>query len=263
MDRLQPRVEHGRQIIMDDVLEVEPQEHLIDQVFAPVDRDNQMERIGGGFETEVYLTEHGRYLVKLKSELGGDLHAALEHACKMRERAEQFVACLGPEHSIPSYYILSRDSAGKVQVLVIQPFIQSARPLYKVDYTALSADERREVADQLCEIIRRQLVLYRETGYMPDLYGLSSTSRADRLRMRTPHMLPWHVWSFLVRRNLLCSSNLLLTDGPRHQIVLVDYDLVPWHPLLRRIYFAVRRLLCWRDYLLITGMEHGDPTATS
>jgi hypothetical protein len=181
----------------------------------------------------------------------------------MRAIAEQFVHCLGPEHSIPSHYVLSRDSAGKVQVLVIQPFVQSARPLYKVDYTALSADERREIADQLREIIRRELVLYRETGYMPDLYGLSSTSRAQRLRMSAPHMLPWHIWSFLIGRNLLCSCNLLLHDGPGHQIVLVDYDLVRWHPVLRRIYFAVRRLLCWRDYMLITRMEHGDPAAAS
>ena len=250
-------------MIMHAVSEVEPQEHLIDQVFAPVDRDNQMERVGGGFETEVYLTEQGRYLVKLKGELGGDLLTALRHACRMREIAEQFVAYLGPEYSIPSYYVLSRDSAGKVQVLVIQPFVRSARPLDKVDYAALSAHERREIAGRLREIIRRQLVLYRETGYMPDLYGLRSTGRLDRLRMSAPHLLPWHLWSFLVRRNLLCSCNLLLADGPERQIVLVDYDLVRWHPLLRRIYFAVRRLLCWRDYMLIDRMERGDPTATS
>ncbi len=247
---------------MHDVTAAEVRERALDQVFAPVDRDKQMERIGGGFETEVYLGENGRYLVKLKSELGADVPTALRHARRMREVAEQFAACLGPEHSIPSYYLLSRDSAGKVQVLVIQPFIRHGRPLYKVAYPDLSADERREVSDQLREIVQRELALYREVGYMPDLYGLSSASRSQRLSMSAPHMLPWHLWSFLIGRNLLCSCNLLLTDGPARRVVLIDYDLVRWHPLLRRMYFAVRCLLCWRDNVLIDRMERGDPAAT-
>ena len=239
-------------------LDVKRAEPHTDSVFAPLDRDNNLERIGGGFETEVYCTDDHRYVVKLKSDLGGDLSAALACARRLRATAEEFAGCLGPQHSIPSHYVLARDSAGRVQALVVQPFIRHARPLYKVDYRALSDDERTRVAAQLTEIVWSALAFYHETGYMPDLYGIASTSNEERLRLRSPHMLPWHLWSFLAERNLLRSHNLLLTNPPECRIVLVDYDLVPWPWLVRLVYFAVRWLLCWRDHLLIIRMRRGN-----
>src|SRR5262245_20606242 len=99
------------------------QQLYADTVFAPIDRDLHMERIVGGNETEVYRRNDLRDVVKLKSDLGGDIAAALESALAMRAAAEEFAACLGPDYSIPSMYVIARDSAGQVQVLVLQPFL--------------------------------------------------------------------------------------------------------------------------------------------
>jgi hypothetical protein len=248
---------------METKLDIAPIEHVVDEVFAPVDRDNRMERVGGGFETEVYCTEDRCLLVKLKSELGGSKQTALALAKGMRMIAEEFAACLGPEHTIPSQYVLSRDSGGNVQVLVVQPFLAHARPLAKVDFEALSGRARELIGHQLRDIINRQIQLYRKSGYMPDLYGLSSTSREQRLSLADPKKLPGHVWNFFVQRNLLNSYNLLLTDTSERRIVLVDYDLVRWPPLARSIYFALRRLLFWRDRWLIWRMERRKPQRES
>lgn len=214
-----------------------------------------MERIGGGFETEVYCTEDRRYLVKLKSERGGDLATTIRQARTMRMVAEEIASCMGPEHSIPSYYFLSRDNAGKVQVLVVQPFLRHARPLMHVDYAGLSLRERERVGAQLRDILRRARTFYRKSGWMPDLYGLHSNSSAERKLLAAPYLLMWHLWGFLVGRNLLCSVNLLLTEAPESRVVLVDYDRVPWSPPVQRLYFGVRWLLSWRDGALLWRME--------
>lgn len=232
-----------------------PGVHYTDAVFAPVDRDHQLERFAGGNETEVYRTDDRRFVVKLKNELGGSRDEALDHARVMRAAAEQFVTCLGPEQSIPSYYVVSRDVHGNVQVLVVQPFIADAHPLYHVDYAALSAEQRRCVARNLRQIIRRTLAFYRSSGRMPDLYGRSSTSAAERRRTNEALQLPRRLWSFLVQRSLLRSHNLLLTDSPDCRVVLVDYDIVRRGRLYRQVYYAVRWLLFWRDLLLIWRME--------
>lgn len=228
-----------------------------DEVFAPLDRDLELERIGGGNETEVYRTDDSRYVVKLKGDLGGAAEEALEHARSMRAAAEQFADCLGHDHSIPSYYVVARDSAGRVQVLALQPFLAGARPLFDVRYRALSDDERASVAAQLREIIRRSLSFYRQTGSMPDLYGRTSASATERARLNTLTMLPWRLWSFMVERNLLRSHNLMLTAAPDRRVVLVDYDFVRRGRLYRMIYFAVRWMLFWRDHLLIMLMRRG------
>ncbi len=228
-----------------------------DQLFAPVDLDHQLERIAGGNETEVYRTDDGRYVVKVKHDLGGTPAEALAGARTMRAAAELFAACLGPEHSVPSYYIIARDANGQAQVLVIQPFVDRAQPLYTVDYEALDPDQRAQVASRLREIIRRSLTFFRATGSMPDLYGRTSTSAAERARLNAPRMLPWRLWSFLVKRNLLRSHNLLLTDAPDCRVVLIDYDFVRRGWLYRAVYYAVRWLLFWRDHALIQLMRRG------
>ena len=230
-----------------------------DQVFAPLDRDLALERIAGGNETEVYRTDDQRYVIKLKSDRGGSADIALAHALADRAAAESFIACLGPAHTIISYYVIARDSSGRAQVLVIQPYLAGAQQLFDIDYRALSRDERVQLASQLREIIRRSLSFYRATASMPDLYGRTSVSTAERARLNKPWMLPWRLWSFLVERNLLRAHNLLLTPAPERRIVLVDYDIVRRGWLYRLIYFAVRWMLFWRDHALITLMrQSGD-----
>ncbi|HWQ12548.1 MAG TPA: hypothetical protein VNL77_07110 [Roseiflexaceae bacterium] len=229
-----------------------------DEVFAPVDRDHALERIAGGNESEVYRTDDARYVVKLKHDLGGELAEAVAWARRMRAAAERYARCLGPRHTIPSFYVVTRDSAGRAQVLVIQPFVDGGRPLSQVDYAALGDAERAAVAAELEDIIRRALAFYGETGSMPDLYGRTSASSAERARLNAPYMLPWRLWSFIVRRNLLRSHNLMLT-GDARRVVLIDYDLVRKGRLYRLVYYTVRRALFWRDRALLWWMRRGGP----
>ncbi len=237
--------------------EIQPPVQYTDAVFAPLDRDHQLTRIGGGNETEVYCSDDRRYVIKLKSELGGDLRAALLHARNMRRAADEFVECLGPEHTIPNQYVIARDEDGNVQVLVVQPFIENAHALHHVNYAALSDAERDQVATQLDEIVRRSLSFYYRTGRMPDLYGRSSTTAGERRRLNRPLMLPYRLWSFLVQRNLLRAHNLLLTEALHRRILLVDYDLVRRGWIYRRVYYTVRSLLFWRDRVLIAAILRG------
>jgi hypothetical protein len=228
-----------------------------DPVFAPLDADHHLERIAGGNETEVYRSDDGRFVVKLKCDSGGAAAQALAEARAMRAAAEEYAACLGPEHSIPSYYVVSADDSGRAQVLVVQPHLAGATPLFDIDYTALSPASRSAIAHELRDIVRRSLTFYRLSGSMPDLYGRNSGSRAERRRLNGPLMLPRRLWSFLVRRNLLRSRNLMLTAQPPHHIVLVDYDTVRRGLLYRAVYFAVRWMLFWRDHALIVAMRQG------
>lgn len=229
----------------------------VDRAFAPLDRDGDLERIGGGNETEVFRTDDGRHVVKLKHEADQSLAGALACARLLRAATAEVVAWLGPRHTIPSYYYIARDSEGLTQVVVVQPHVARARPLSTVDYAALSAAERAAVAAQLRDLLRRSRAMFRATGRMPDLYGRSAASKAERRRRNSPLFLPWRLWHFLVRRNLLRSHNLLLTAGPDRRVVLVDYDPVRRSPIYRSVYYGVRRLLFWRDRRLIGRMERG------
>lgn len=226
-----------------------------DEVFAPLDRDNNLERIAGGNETEVYRTDDQRFVVKLKSDLGGTVGEALDCAREMRAAAEQFTLCLGPRYTIPNLYVVALDSADKAQVLVIQPFLKDALALHDVDYERLTAEERTHLAVALRDIIRRSLRFYRASGTMPDLYGRTSASKADRKRRKTLWTLPERLWSFLIKRNLLRAHNLMLTLGDEPQVVLIDYDFVRRSRLYRLVYFTVRWFLFWRDHVLIVVMR--------
>jgi hypothetical protein len=231
----------------------------VDEVFAPLDRDHDLERIGGGNETEVYRTDDGRFVVKLKGDTAGPRAAALARARAMRAVADELVAWLGPAHTIPSLHIVARDRLGRVEVVVIQPYVGDGCPLYDVDWAALDPDERDRVADQLVALVRRSRELYRHTGHLPDLYGRTSASAEERRRLNRPGRLPWRLWSFLVARNLLRSHNLMLTNGPERRVVLIDYDRVRRRWLYRSTYYAARRLLFWRDLALIALMRRGFP----
>ena len=230
---------------------------VADALFAPIDTDLHLERIAGGNETEVYRTDNQRYVVKVKSELPVAAANVLTEVASLRTAATAFTQAVGVEHSIPSHYVISRNSEGQVQALVLQPFLENARPLYHVDYRKLTISQRRHLADQLRAIIRRSLEFYRKTEQMPDLYGRTSASHAERKRLNAPLMLPWRLWSFLVKRNLLRSHNLMLTAAPDHRVVLVDYDPVRRSKFYRLIYYRVRQMLFWRDRLLIALMERG------
>lgn len=234
-----------------------------DEVFAPVDLDHALERIAGGNETEVYRTDDQRYVIKLKHDPRYSpvktLPDALRQIAIMRAGAEEFAHCLGSEYSIPVDFVISRDSAGQLQILVVQPFIANAQPLYSLNYATLSDKERARIAKQLRDIIRRALTMYRARGCMPDLYGRTSASKAARIAHNAPHMLPWRLWGFLVKRTLLRSNNLLVSNDAERRIVLIDYDIVMRSKLYRQIYYAIRWLLFWRDHLLIAFMRRGAP----
>ncbi|NTU82616.1 MAG: hypothetical protein HGA45_25145 [Chloroflexales bacterium] len=225
-----------------------------DVVFAPIDYDLALERVAGGNETEVYRSDDGRYVAKLKHELGGSRDAALAQARQMRDAAEAFASCLGPGYAIPSYYLLARESSGRVQILVLQPFLRDARALADLDYRSMTPEERRWLGRHLLTIIRRAEAMYRETGSMPDLYGRTSASKEERRRNRSPLNLPRRLWSFLVERTLLRSHNLMRTGDLARPVTLVDYDFVRQGRLYRRVYFLVRKLLFYRDRIAIRAV---------
>lgn len=222
-----------------------------DQLFAPLDTDLHLERIGGGNETEVYCTDDRRYVVKVKSTNQECDHRPLQQAVTLRKAARRFATVMGPRHSIPNYFLLSQDETGLVQLLTLQPYYGDAQVLAKIDYTQFNWRQRKGLAQQLLFIIWRAVGAYAKRGWMPDLYGRASASRAERARLNQPHMLPWRLWSFLVQRNLLRAHNLMLTAAPDHRIILVDYDPVTRSKLYQQVYYAVRLWLFWRDLLLI------------
>lgn len=222
-----------------------------DAVFAPIDHDLVLERVAGGNETEVYRSDDGRYVAKLKCKLGGSRAEALAQASEMRAAAETFAACLGPGYAIPSHYLLARESSGRVQILVLQPFLHGARALAALDYRTMTREERQQLGRHLLAIIRRAEAMHRATGAMPDLYGRTSASKAERRRSRSPLNLPRRLWSFLVERTLLRSHNLMRTSDPARPVALVDYDFVRRGRIYRWVYFLVRRALFYRDRLAI------------
>jgi hypothetical protein len=222
-----------------------------DVVFAPIDQDLALERVAGGNETEVYRSDDGRYVAKLKYDLGGSRAEALAQAREMRDAADAFAACLGPSYAIPSHYLLARESSGRVQILVLQPFLREAQALDALSYRAMASAERRRLGEHLLAVIRRAEAMYRATGGMPDLYGRTSASKEERRRNRSPLNLPRRLWSFLVERTLLRSHNLMRTSDPARPVVLVDYDFVRRGRLYRQVYFLARRLLFYRDRVAI------------
>lgn len=232
-----------------------------DRLFAPVDADLRMQRIAGGNETEVYCTDDRRHVVKVKSaDTSGSTEEALSQARLLRAAAHAFTKALGPRYTIPNYFFVTRDSAGQAKPVVVQPYVCNARPLCEADYSALSPEEREQIAVQLREIIRRSLDFYRRTGCMPDLYGRLSRNSAERRRSNSLLRLPERMWSFLVQRTLLRSHNLLLSGSPERRLLLVDYDPVQKGWLYRTLYYAARVVLFLRDWVLIRRMENGVPS---
>jgi hypothetical protein len=218
--------------------------------FAPLRHRAELRRIAGGSETDVYHAPSQSYVVKIKRDTGGSAAAALGRAVVLRAVADEFTEHLGPRYTIPSEYVIS-GGGGEAQVLVIQLYLADARPLSHVSYAELSRAERRDLALQLRDLIRRAIRCLYLTGHLPDLHGSYSASVAERERLSSLVLIPWRVWRFLTAEHLLRSHNVLLTEEPGRRLVLVDYDLVRWRSLPRRLYHAARWLLFWRDHWLI------------
>lgn len=226
-----------------------------DALFAPFDTDLYLERIGGGNETEVYTTDDRRFVVKVKCDTPYQPEGIFHQAQTRQAAARAFAGAVGPEHSLPTYYLIARSSTGQAQLVAVQPYLRQAQPLAQVDYISLSAEERRHLAAQLRQLIRRSLSFYRHSGQMPDLYGRTHASPAERRRLNRWFLLPWRLWCFFFKRTLLNSHNLMLTAAPRRDLLLVDYDPVQRSPLYRRLYYTARCLLFGRDYFFIWLME--------
>ncbi len=257
-----------------------------DPVFAPVDIDLHLERIGGGNETEVYCTDDRRYVVKVKSEHIGSLAAMLARARQLRKAARRFATVMGREHQIENYFLVAANAQGKAQLLALQPFHEEAIPLFRIHYAQLPVAERLHLAKQLLQIIYRSLGAYKKRGWMPDLYGRTSLSNRDRAEKNRWYLFPQRLWSFVGQRNLLRAHNLMYTpskstlsqsrlsqnrtttasaaravhsssghvDQPRGRIILVDYDPVARGKLYQQVYYAVRALLFARDLVLLALM---------
>lgn len=223
-------------------------------LFAPIDHDLHLERIGGGNETEVYCTDDRRYVVKVKSDHAGSAAEMLQQARVLRNAARRFVTVMGARHSIPNAFLIAANGQGQAQLLALQPFYEAARPLAFIDYAQLTLRERCDLARQLLRIMLRSLGAYLKRGWMPDLYGRSSRSSAERARLNRWYMMPWRLWSFVVQRNLLRANNLMLTAKPDQRIILVDYDPVLRSKVYQRLYYSLRVTLFLRDLLLIALM---------
>ena len=222
-------------------------------LFACLDLDLHLERIAGGNESEVYLTDDARFVVKLKNEPHPTAAAALHEAQALRAAAQNFAKIIGPEHSTPSYFLIAGDEDDQAYVIIIQPYLENSTPLHYIDYAALSIDNRKLLAKQLQKIIQRSLHSYWQTGVIPDIYGLAAASPADRARRKMPSQLPARLWSFLIRRTLMRSHNLLWT--PDQKIQLIDYDPVRRSPLYKRVYYSARAILFFRDLFFIWLMK--------
>jgi hypothetical protein len=210
-------------------------------------------RIGGGYETDVFISGDRRYALKLKRGISGAA-AALAQARLHRAAAERFRDYLGEDHAPPSYYLVVAGARGTRRVLGVQPFLNGARGLDTIDLAALGPDARAALAAQLADVVARSRACFAATGTLPDLYGTSSQDSA--------HARAWNLgwalralWHLVAGRPLLGSYNLLLT--PDWRVVLVDKDpLCPGGPLCRLVY-AARAALLGRDRRQIAALARG------
>lgn len=232
----------------------------LERVLAGVADTVNLNRIGGGSETDVYATDDGSLVYKVKLLAANDAAEARAEVEAMRTIAARFAAYLGSEHSVPTAFMLSEDGAGRYYAVSVQPYLRTARPLAVVDLQALSRPARREVEWQLASLLRQALRCYHATGHMPDLYGTFSRNTTERKRMNAPLLWPWRVWLFFSQR-LWSAHNLMLTDGPAPRVVLVDYDRVRWRGQWGRFYYAICWLLLTRDLIGLAGREANDQLA--
>lgn len=217
--------------------------------FAALRIEEPVERIGGGYETDVFVTGDRRYVLKLKL-LRRSPAQALAYARKLRAAGRRFQSYLGAHHSVPSDYLLVAGPDRRSYVLAVQPYLDGARPLGDRERTAEHMHTQQELARQLGAIVDSALLCFRHTGSLPDLYGLDPQSATDARGWRPSWPLR-ALWRLVAGRPLLASHNLMLT--PTGRVVLVDYDLVCVGWVCFLVYLA-RAVLLWRDRHHIADM---------
>lgn len=227
---------------------------VITDLFTFLGGEQQLERIGGGSETDVYRATCTKHVFKLKGVANNATESALAQAASLRNAAQQFAHYLGEEHSIANYFLIASDASGKIYTVTIQPYLHQASSLAAVDYQTLPLRKWTQVERQLLLVLRRALRCYKRTGHMPDLYGTFSRSVSERQRINRPWLWPKRVWHFFTQR-LWQAHNLLLTHEAQPRVVLVDYDHVRWPGPWGRLYYAICWLLFWRELLLLAGWE--------
>lgn len=209
-------------------------------------------QVGGGYETDVFHSSDHGLALKLKQNSGGPA-VMFAYAQRLRQVADHFRAYLGPEHSLPTVYVIVSGHSGKSHVLAMQPFVENGRTLDSLDHTLLESEVRAALAEQLGTIVDRALACYRATGFLPDLYGLGPHDAIQARRWDLRWMLST-AWRMLAGRPLLAAHNLLLTADWR--VVLVDYDPICAGWLSCRLAYAARALLLWRDRAYIAALTH-------
>ena len=220
-----------------------PQTNNPTDSFAALRLSQPVVHIGGGYETDVFFSSDLGLALKLKLD-NGKPAAMVARARRLKRTADLFRAYLGPDHSLVSDYLVVSGPAGTSRLRIVQPFLAEAHPLDSLDQATLGSEARVILAAQLAAIQERALACYRDTGTLPDLYGIGHHD-ADQARRWDPRWFLRAGWKLIAGRPLIAAHNLLLaTDG---RVVLVDYDLVCHDCLLCRLIYAARALLLWRD----------------
>lgn len=229
----------------------------VDPAVLPIIGAQDVVRIGGGSETDVYRSFDQRVVYKHKPNSARTVPAAVAYVGQVRRIAEQFAACVGPRHSIPNYYFIARDQHGQICVIAVQPYLANARPLAEVDYASLPPDERANLVAQVRDLLRHTLTCFWVNGHLPDLHGGYPATEDERTMRGWLAAAPQRVWYFLVTQSILSAHNLMMTHSPEHQVLLVDYDAVRWGGVIGRMYYWLRWLLFWRDHWAIWRLQRG------
>lgn len=211
--------------------------------FAALRLTQPVTYIGGGYETDVFISGDLGLALKLKHDHGAPA-MMVARARRLRQAADRFRAYLGPDHSLCSVYLIVPGPAGTGKVLVVQPFLANAHALDSLTCATLDSETRVALAAQLANILERAIACYRNTGTLPDLYGLGPHDAAEARRW-DPRWLFRTLRHMLTGRPLIAAHNLLRTADGR--VVLVDYDPICHSCLICRLIYAARAMLLWRD----------------
>ncbi|MFN8439568.1 MAG: hypothetical protein U0175_02275 [Caldilineaceae bacterium] len=231
------------------------QEPLVGKpIYDFLEGKSMLKRIGGGSETDVYLSADSQFVIKIKGEVGTSCEDAINQARTLRDSATLFTAYLGAEHTIPTYFFVAREQTERVNTVAIQPYLANAVALADIDYGRLQPRTWAHIERQLLTILRSALRCYKHTGHMPDLYGAFSRNVTERRQMNRWLKWPQRIWHFFAQR-LWQAHNLMLTCEAKPRVVLVDYDYVRWPGLWGKLYYTACWLLFWRDLLVLAGWE--------
>lgn len=214
--------------------------------------EGPVRRIGGGYETDVFLSGDCRFALKLKRGVAS-VGAAIAQARELRAVAERFRGHLGPRHTVTNDYLVVAANGG-CRLLAIQPFLDGARGLDTLSLDTLTERERASLVRQLGSIVAGSEACFRATGTLPDLYG-TGTREAAHARRRDMRWALHEIWHLVFEQPLLTSYNLLFTQDER--LVLVDEDPICHGGLLCHLIYWARALLLWRDRWQVKALGRG------